>query len=134
MYIICIFVAGCAVVLIIALCIIIIPYAFLDYYEHTDGQMIASTSTWFFFVLLNAFYGGALTMFFVSEIPVPFISVEDVMKAYPSWKLKMMNGNDVHFQYKAIQVCYVLITIIFKGGNLKFFKIISNCIGFFITI
>ena len=121
MYIICIFVAGCAVVLIIALCIIIIPYAFLDYYEHTDGQMIASTSTWFFFVLLNAFYGGALTMFFVSEIPVPFISVEDVMKAYPSWKLKMMNGNDVHFQYKAIQVCYVLITIIFKGEILKFF-------------
>lgn len=48
-------------------------------------------------------------MFFVSEIPIPFISVEDVMNAYPSWKLKMMNGNDVHFQYKAIQVFFFSI-------------------------
>ena len=39
-----------------------------------------------------------------SEIRVPFTSIEDVMRAYPNWQLKMMSGNDVHFQYKAIQV------------------------------
>ena len=101
---ICIFVAGCAVVLIIALCIIIIPYAFLDYYEYTDGQMIASTSTWFFFVLLNAFYGGALTMFFVSEITLPFKTIRDVLQVFPSWNLVYLDGNDNYFKLPASQV------------------------------
>ena len=95
---------GCSVVLIIALFVLIIPYGFLDYIEQTDGQMCAKTSLWIFFVLLNAFYCGALTMFFSSEISIPFISIEDVIREYPYWKLKMLNGNDVHFQYKAIQV------------------------------
>ena len=95
---------GCIVVFIIAIFVLIIPYGFIDYIEQTDAQMCAKTSLWIFFVLLNAFYCGALTMFFSSEFRVPFISIEDVMNAYPSWKLKMLNGNDVHFQYKAIQV------------------------------
>ena len=68
--------------------------------------MIASTTSWIFFVLLNAYYSGALTMFFTTEIRVPFNSIEEVMKAYPDWKLKFMSGNDVFFQYKAIQVSY----------------------------
>ena len=83
---------------------IIIPYAALNYYEYTEGYMIASTTGWIFFVLLNAYYSGAMTMFFTSEIQVPFNTVEDVMKAYPDWKLKFMGGNGVFFQYKAIQV------------------------------
>ena len=98
---------GCIVVFIIALSILIIPYGFLDYFEKTDSQMCAKISLWIFFVLLNSFYCGALTMFFSSEFRIPFISIEDVMKAYPSWKLKMLNGNDVHFQYKAIQVLQI---------------------------
>ena len=65
--------------------------------------MISSTSAWFFFVLLNAYYGGALTMFFTSQITIPFESIEDVMESYPTWKLKMMVGNDVYFQYKALE-------------------------------
>ena len=28
--------------------------------------------------------------------------VEDVLRAYPDWDLKFMDGNDVHFQYKAL--------------------------------
>ena len=52
--------------------------------------MLSSTSAWLFFVLLNAYYGGALTMFFTSEIPIPFNTIEQVMDAYPTWKLKMM--------------------------------------------
>jgi hypothetical protein len=32
------------------------------------GQNIIITTFWYFFVLLNAFYGGALTMFFTSKI------------------------------------------------------------------
>ena len=66
--------------------------------------MIASTTSWTFFLLINGFYGGALTMFFANEITIPFNSVEDAMRAYPSWKLKMMSGSDIYFQYKALQV------------------------------
>ena len=43
-------------------------------------------------------------MFFTSEPTLPFSTVEEVMKLYPSFKLLMMNGNDVHFQYKALAV------------------------------
>ena len=83
--------------------VLMIPYAFIDYYEETDGYNITAFWSWMFFLLVNAFYGGALTMFFTSELSIPFNSIEDVMLAYPSWKLKMMTGNDVHFQYKALQ-------------------------------
>ena len=89
---------------IIILVILMIPYTLISYYESTQGYMITSTCGWMFFVLVNAFYGGALTMFFTSELSLPFNSIEDVMRAYPAFKLKMMAGNDVHFQYKALEV------------------------------
>ena len=62
--------------------------------------MIASFSSWTFFVLLNAYYGGALTMFFTSEANIPFTSIDDVMEAYPTWKLKMRGGDD----YSLVQI------------------------------
>ena len=73
------------------------------YYHLLHRYMLSSTSSWLFFVLLNAYYGGALTMFFTSEAPIPFNTIEDVMISYPTWKLKMMAGNDVYFQYKALE-------------------------------
>ena len=91
-----------SVILIIILVIIIGPYLLISYYEYTEGAKCAAFWSWIFFVLINAFYGGALTMFFASEPTLPFSSIEDIMMAYPDWKLKMMNGNDVHFQYKAL--------------------------------
>jgi hypothetical protein len=36
------------------------------------GQNIMITTLWYFFVLLNAFYGGAMTMFFTSDIDNQF--------------------------------------------------------------
>jgi hypothetical protein len=95
--------AGCGLISLLIIVIIMVPYGCISYYEHTDGYMITSIVAWYFFVLFNAFYGGALTMFFTTEVSIPFNSIEDVMRAYPDWKLKMMHGNDVHFQYKAIQ-------------------------------
>ena len=51
------------------------PYAFISYYEHTDGFNCAAFWSWIFFVLINAYYGGALTMFFTSELTLPFNSI-----------------------------------------------------------
>jgi hypothetical protein len=95
--------AGVAVISLLILVLVTVPYAFISYYEYTDGYMITSTVAWYFFVLFNSYYGGALTMFFTTEVSIPFNSIEDVMNEYPDWKLKMMIGNDVHFQYKAAQ-------------------------------
>lgn len=96
---------GCLFIFIVILVLIIVPLIFLgDWFEDTDGFQCAAFWGWMFFVLINAFYGGALTMFFTSEPTLPFSTVEEVMKLYPSFKLLMMNGNDVHFQYKALAV------------------------------
>ena len=53
------------------------------------SNQISTFSFWFLFVLLNAFYGGALTMFFVAELSIPFNSVRDVLIKFPEWKLIM---------------------------------------------
>ena len=76
---------------------ILAPYSFLSYYERTEGFKLTSLFSWLFFVMLNAYYGGALTMFFSSELTLPFNSIEDVMKSYPNWSLKFVDGNDIHF-------------------------------------
>ena len=73
--------------------------------EHAFGEI-------FFFVLINAYYGGALTMFFVSEISLPFQTIEDVLKLFPSWNLVFLDGNDNFFKLPASQVnhsCYLHI-------------------------
>jgi hypothetical protein len=45
-------------------------------------------------LLLNAFYGGAMTMFFTSTISIPFEGIVDVMRDYPTWKLMFYKGTE----------------------------------------
>ena len=59
---------------------------------------------WLFFVLINAFYGGALTMFFVSEVTLPFNTLRDALRVFPSWKIIYQSGNDAYFELPASQV------------------------------
>ena len=80
---------------------IAIPYSLLSYYEHTESFKLSSLFSWLFFLLINAYYSGALTMFFSSELTLPFNSIEDVMRSYPDWNLKFIDGNDIHFIVKA---------------------------------
>ena len=51
-------------------------------------------STGIFFVLLNSFYGGAMTMFFVNEAALPFENIHQVIRAYPEWELLVQNGTE----------------------------------------
>ena len=80
---------------------IAVPYSLLSYYEHTESFKLSSLFSWLFFLLINAYYGGALTMFFSSELSLPFNSIEDVLRSYPDWNLKFIHGNDIHFIVKA---------------------------------
>jgi len=41
---------------------------------------------------MENYYAGAMTMFFANEISVPFEGTEDVINAYPSWSLVILNG------------------------------------------
>ena len=77
------FILGMTCLLII---FILLPYAWLRRpfsWEDTQGFMISTTTAWIFFFLLNAFYGGAMTMFFASEVSLPFETVREAMQSYP---------------------------------------------------
>ena len=53
------------------------------------------------YFLIIIYYGGALKMFFTANVPNPFNSRSDVMKAHPEWRLKFRNGNFRLFMDKA---------------------------------
>ena len=53
---------------------------------------------------INAYYGGALTMFFVSEITLPFNTLRDVLQAFPEWNLVFVDGEESNFKIPADQV------------------------------
>ena len=95
---------GIGYLLILGLIFLTIPHIFLSDYESTYANKISVSCLWFFFVLINAYYGGALTMFFVSEISLPFQTMEDVLKLFPSWNLVFLDGNDNFFKLPASQV------------------------------
>ena len=80
---------------------IAVPYSLFNYYEHTESFKLTALFSWLFFVIINAYYGGALTMFFTSELTLPFNSIEDVLRSYPDWNLKFKDGDDRSFIVKA---------------------------------
>ena len=55
-------------------------------------QQILAISTGLFFVLLNSFYGGAMTMFFATDITLPFDNIREVIQASPEWELLLRKG------------------------------------------
>ena len=55
--------------------------------ELQSSGRIVILSSWIFFLLVNAFYGGALTMFFASRSGLPFENVEEAMSMWSRWKM-----------------------------------------------
>ena len=66
-------------------------------YEDSDAYQTTATVAWTFFTLVNAYYSGALTMFFASEMDLEFSTLEDVLEAYPTWKLMILSGNEAMY-------------------------------------
>jgi hypothetical protein len=85
-----------------------LSFALTQFTAKSYGIIISSRIVmffgWSFFLLINAYYGGALTMFFVSEIALPFETMRDVLKATPFWTLLFFDGNQVVFETPASQV------------------------------
>ena len=72
--------------------------------QTVQANTIIQTSLWMFFLLVNAYYGGALTMFFVSELTLPFNTLRDVLQIFPEWKLVFIVGYEASFKLPADQV------------------------------
>ena len=72
------------------------------------GKILAFTA-WTFFVVLNAYYGGAMTMFFANEISFPMETAKDALSAIPDWTIVTLKGTEANFQTVAAQVCTFII-------------------------
>jgi len=61
-------------------------------YLRCNFKAYASFSCWLLFTLMNAYFSGAMTMFFTSSPLTPFQSIQDVMRAHPDWLLLHQRG------------------------------------------
>ena len=95
---------GIGIMFVFAMFLMVAPCICVKGYTETTAFSIITTSGWFFFVLINAYYGGALTMFFVSEITLPFNTIRDALRAFPTWNFMYQAGNDAYFEIPASQV------------------------------
>ena len=89
---------------VIISCIVFVKTSVPLLSDHSEGSKLMIVTFYYFFVLINAFYGGALTMFFISTVTIPFENLRDVLRSHPEWQLKFMKGNDANFAYPALQV------------------------------
>ena len=109
---------GIGIMFVFAMFLMVAPCICVKGYTETTAFSIITTSGWFFFVLINAYYGGALTMFFVSEITLPFNTIRDALRAFPTWNFMYQAGNDAYFEIPASQVIAVryksLVAVIYK--------------------
>ena len=72
--------------------VLMLTVKLIKFEKHSNGEKIMAFSTWMFFVMVNAYYGGALTMFFTGTMTVPFETERDVIQAYPDWKIWIRSG------------------------------------------
>ena len=66
-----------------------------NHHEERIGIQLMKFMWVIFFVLVNAYYCGVLTMFFTIKTLAPFKTVNDVIKSYPNWKLMLEDGYHV---------------------------------------
>ena len=66
----------------------------------TDSNRVMALSIWMLFVVVNAYYGGAMTMFFTSTISLDLETKRDVLQAYPQWHLIFLNGSESRTIYE----------------------------------
>ena len=59
--------------------------------------------SWLFWVLIMAFYGGAMKMFFATSPSIPFGSVEEGLSMFPGkWKMLIQKSEIIYIQLRAI--------------------------------
>ena len=72
------------------------------FYQKSDGLIIVTITFWVLYMITQSYYAGAMTMFFSSEVTIPFETLPDVLEAYPSWKLNIKKGLQMQFQGSSV--------------------------------
>lgn len=76
--------------LLVLLSMVLLFWA-LETYKIVQTQLesyrIGALAGWVFFILVNTFFSGALTMFFTSAPRIPFNSMRQGLLLYPEWKM-----------------------------------------------
>ena len=67
--------------------------------SNTSFYNVIELTAFIFFLLINSYYSGALTMFFANKDSLPFQNIREVLQS--DWKLLFMNGNEVYFETPA---------------------------------
>ena len=57
-----------------------------------------------FFVLIQAYYGGEMTMFFATEIVPPFENLREVLQEFPKWNLVFTSGLEPYFKIQKVDL------------------------------
>ncbi len=64
----------------------------------TSHRIVILTS-WMFFLLINAYYSGALTMFFSAAPVRPFNTIREGLLKYPEWKMTIPKSDISYIDY-----------------------------------
>ena len=87
---------------VIILCLIVSwRFSRLGFGKPKTSFRFVKSIAWLTYMLFIIYYGGALKMFFTTEVTVPFETQRQIMLAYPEWKMKFRKGNEKLFYNKA---------------------------------
>ena len=87
--------AGVLVTLAMVVCCILLPrQAIPSWKDSWASHRIFVISGWLLFILVNSFYGGALTMFFTHAPSFPFNNMREGVALWPEWKMVTVIGNE----------------------------------------
>ena len=74
------------------------------YMFSSNALDITGFSIWIFFTLIQAFYCGALTMFFISQVEAPFKNLDEAILNFPNWNIVFTSGWESMFESQANKV------------------------------
>ena len=92
------------VTLIVGLALLCLPHFFIRGWDGMSANSTIKLSLWLFFVLIQAYYGGAMTMFFATEIVPPFENLREVLQAFPKWNLVFTSGLEPYFKIQKVDL------------------------------
>ena len=77
-----------------------LTYGLVKQSKSKDCSRFLMFSTSISFTLINAYYGGALTMFFLSHSELPFSNIKEAL-GYPEWKIIFREHENIHLKSPA---------------------------------
>ena len=91
-------------IVIFSIILILITLFIFKLDDNSISVKMISFTIWIMFTMIYAYYGGALTMFFITEDEVIFNNIKDVLKIFPEWNIIFDSGDHSFFSLPAQRV------------------------------